>query len=139
MLRTVGAAIAAMFLGVACFHPAELFAQAGSCAEFKFVMDRKLNMLRDGREHLDRVQKKLAEVDILDPRLNRDVYARELTRICELSRSMIEVAKEGEKLMSDTQARCSAEHDELQLRTMAETTLDYELARRVLADEKLCK
>jgi hypothetical protein len=102
-------------------------------------MTRKLDMLRDGRAHLDRVQKKLVEVDILDPRLKRDVYARELARTCELARTMIAVAEEGEKLMRDTEARCRAEHDALQVRSLAETTLDYELAHRVLDNEKICK
>jgi len=102
-------------------------------------MDRKLNMLREAREHLDSVQKKIREVNFLDPRLNREVFARELTRTGELARTIIAVAREGEQLMSDTKARCLAEHDELELRTMAETTLDDELARRVLADEKICK
>lgn len=123
----------------AVLHPTALSAQAGSCAEFRFVMDRSLNMLRDARENLDSTQKKLAEVNILDPRLKREVYARELTRICELARTMIEVAQGAEKQMRDTEARCPAEHFDLGARSLAETTLDYELARRVLANEKLCK
>jgi hypothetical protein len=120
-------------------HPATLVGQAGSCAEFRFVTNRTLNMLRDARENLDSTQKKLAEVNVLDPRLKRDVYARELTRTCELARTMIEVAQGAEKQMRDTEARCPAEHFELAARSLAETTLDYELARRVLADEKICK
>lgn len=139
MFRRFATIIALTALAIAFLRPTALLAQAGSCAEFRVSMAHRLDMLRDSREHLDRVQKMIVEVNLLDPRLKRDVYAREVTRTCELARTMIVVAEEGEKLMRETEARCPAEHDALQVRSLAETTLDYELARRVLDNEKICK
>ena len=131
-----GKIAAALAAGVFLFHATDLSAQPSDCAVFKSDIVRKTGSLKNGREHMQRVQRVLDNARMDDPNLNRAVYEREVVRTCELAKAMNDLVSETEKQIADNRRQCP-----LPEIADAETEFaqDRSAARAVLADKKICK
>jgi hypothetical protein len=127
---------AALAVSLFQFHTTDLFAQATDCADFKAALVLKVGNLKDGREYMQRVHLVLSNARMDDPRLNREVFEREIVRACEVARLAINIVGPIEKLIADNRARCpmpeiaGAEREFVQARSIAQT---------IIAEKKICK